>query len=78
MVDLDNFDIEFPCPKCSFYNKIKYKQARLRDVIICRGCKINIILDDHMNECRKARVSVKRAIKRFQEQLRDIKIEIKI
>ena len=58
MLDLDNANIEFPCQKCGFYNKIRLKQARLRDVIICRGCKRNIILDDHMNEIRKARMEI--------------------
>ncbi|MFS2100920.1 hypothetical protein ACCC97_18315 [Variovorax sp. Varisp85] len=55
MIDLDRFDFEVECPKCSFATKIFYRDARLRDVLICRGCKANIQLNDHMNECRKAR-----------------------
>jgi len=70
MIDLDNFNIEIPCRRCGFYNRIKYKQARIRDVIICRGCKINIRLDDHMNQCRKARIQVKEALNNLLNALR--------
>jgi len=54
MIDLDKYEIDFKCPKCGFYNEALIKQIRLRDVIICRGCKINIRLDDQMNEVKKA------------------------
>ncbi len=77
MISLDNQTIEFPCPRCSFYNAIFFKQARLRDVVICRGCKSNIQLDDQMNECRKAQRAIKRAVQEFERTLRDLK-DIKI
>lgn len=59
---IDNFVLDFPCPRCGFFNPFSLKQARLRDVIICRGCKVNIHLDDQMNECRKAEEDVRRAM----------------
>lgn len=55
MINLDRIELDISCPRCRFDNSVFYRQARLRDVIICRGCKRNIQLDDHMNECRKAR-----------------------
>lgn len=67
MIDIDKHEIEFPCPRCNFYNKIRIIQARLRDVIICRGCKSNIILDDHMNEVKKATRSIRRAMNELLE-----------
>lgn len=69
MIDLDNYSIEILCQKCRFYNEIRFKQVRLRDVIICRGCKRNIQLDDHMNECRKARTKIRKTIEEFYNSL---------
>ena len=66
MINLDNQTIELLCPNCGFYNPIYFKQARLRDVVICRGCKSNIQLDDQMNECRKAYWIVRKAIKKLE------------
>ncbi|RQS88131.1 hypothetical protein DF048_27830 [Burkholderia seminalis] len=58
MINLDRMDFDVPCPRCRFENDIFGRQVRLRDVIICRGCKTNIRLDDHMNEYRKARQQI--------------------
>ena len=78
MINLDKHTIEFECPKCGFYNPIFLKQARLRDVIICRGCKVNIQLDDQMNECRKAIRGVHKALQKMLDGFKDIKITIKL
>lgn len=69
MIDLDRFEFEVECPKCSFASKIFYRDARLRDVLICRGCKANLQLDDHMNECRKARRQFHTAIQELEEAI---------
>lgn len=78
MIDLDSASLEIQCPECSFYSQIKYRDARLRDVIICRGCKTNIQLDDHMNECRKARKAMATALSDFQSALADISKNLQI
>jgi len=67
-MDIDFLEIEIECPKCRFYNMIWIKQARLRDVIICRGCKSNICLDDSMNEVRKARHRINSAFNDLKRQ----------
>jgi len=67
-MDIDSEEVEFECLKCGFYNPIWIKQARLRDMIICRGCKANIQLDDSMNEVRKARRLVLRAVKDLERE----------
>lgn len=54
MFSLDGSVVEVPCPKCHFINPISLRQVRIRDAVICRGCKVTINLDDHMNETRKA------------------------
>jgi len=69
VIDLDRVSLDIPCPQCRFENDIIYRQARLRDVLICRGCKANIRLDDHMNQCRKARQEVSRAIQELEQTL---------
>jgi len=78
MINFDKHEIEIQCPECSFYNPIWLKQARLRDVIICRGCKSNIQLDDQMNETRKAIKSIRRAIAELEETLKGLSFEIRI
>ena len=78
MISIDNETIEFPCPRCGFYNTIFFKQARLRDIVICRGCKSNIKLDDQMNECRKAERSIRKSIQELEKTLGNLNIEINI
>jgi hypothetical protein len=68
-VDIDKFEVEIDCPACGFANPIWLGQARLRDVVICRGCKANIQLDDSMNAVRKARQSILRSIRELRESI---------
>jgi hypothetical protein len=77
-ISLDTFDADIACPTCKFINTFSFKQARLRDVIICRGCKANIQLDDRMNECRKAERDIRRAFGELTRSLGSLKLEIKI
>lgn len=69
MINLDRFEFEVMCPQCSFATKILYRDARLRDVLICRGCKASIQLDDGMNECRKAKRQINAAIQELEDTL---------
>ena len=78
MINLDKHEIEFQCPRCSFYNCIWLKQARLRDVVICRGCKANIRLDDQMNETKKVLRSIRRAMKELENTLKGMSLDIRI
>ncbi len=61
-INLDKFEVEVDCPRCNFANPVWLRQARLRDVVICRGCKGNIQLDDSMNSVRKVSRSIRRAM----------------
>jgi len=80
MLELDRYRFDVTCPNCRFANQIFYRDARLRDVLICRGCKKNIQLDDHMNQCRKARSEINAALQKLQESLGKLsgKITIKL
>jgi len=78
MINIDKIPIEFSCPHCGFYNVIFFKQARLRDVIICRGCKYNIQLDDQMNECRKAKRRITDAMKEMNKALNDLNLKLEV
>ena len=71
MIDIGREEIEIQCPGCHFYNPIFIRQARLRDVIICRGCKRNIRLNDHMNEVRKAERQLRQAFEDLEDTLSD-------
>lgn len=78
MINIDKHEVDFQCPNCDFYNTVQIKQARLRDVVICRGCKSNIRLDDQMNETRKAVRSTRRAMNALEETLKGMSFEIRI
>lgn len=66
-INLDKIEVEVDCPRCGFANPIWLRQARLRDVVICRGCKANVQLDDSMNSVRKAHRSIRRAMAGLRE-----------
>lgn len=69
MFDIDRVTINLDCPRCGFSTPAFYRQARLRAPLICRGCHCTIQLDDHMNECKKARQSIARAMAELEAQL---------
>jgi hypothetical protein len=77
---IDFAELDFPCPKCRFFNPFTIRQARLRDVIICRGCKSNIQLDDQMNSVRVAERDVRHAVdgltKTFESISRNLTIKL--
>lgn len=72
MLNLDKQFVEIACPRCGFYNPVTLKQVRLRDAVICRGCKVTINFDDHMNETSKAVRSINRALRDLEEQIHAI------
>ena len=78
MISIDDYKVDFKCPHCGFYNYFLFKQARLRDVIICRGCKANIRLDDNMNECRKVSKSIRRELAEIENTLNNLNFTIMI
>ena len=79
MLNLDRHPIEIACPRCDFYNFVTLKQVRLRAAVICRGCKVTINFEDHMNETRKAIRSINRALRELEEQFNKIgKITIRL
>lgn len=65
----DAIEVDVECARCHFQNPVWLKQARLRDVVICRGCKSNIQLDDSMNTVRKAHHSIRRAMNDLRETI---------
>jgi hypothetical protein len=73
MLNLDRHSFEFPCPKCSFYNSATVRQVRLRDILICRGCKTNLQLDDYMNSFRKSRERIQTAARDLQRALNKLR-----
>jgi hypothetical protein len=75
---IDNNPVSAACPICEFHNTFTIKQARLRDMIICRGCKANIQLDDEMNECRKVTRQIERAITEFEDSHKNLNLTMKI
>lgn len=78
MFDLGRMTYDLQCTKCGFYNRIFLKQIKLRDVVICRGCKVNLCLDDHMNEYRKIERKTNKQIKEMFSGLDGLTLEINL
>jgi hypothetical protein len=73
MIDVDNLDLEGACPRCGFVYQFTLKQVWLRDVVICRGCKCNLQLDDHLNTARKARTAIRQAFGELEKSLNSLR-----
>ena len=78
MIDLDKQSIEISCPRCGFYNPVFLRQVKLRDVVICRGCKVNIQLDDYMNEYRKTEKSIQNLLAELESKFKNLTVSIKL
>jgi len=78
MINLDKHILEIECPKCKFYNKISLQQVRTRDIIICRGCKINIQLEDFMNEYRKVKRKVERSFQELKKSFDNLNFKLEL
>ena len=62
MVELDYCTVDVECPDCDFTSTVTFRESRLQDVIICRGCKANIHLVDHMGTVAIATRNIERAL----------------
>jgi len=69
-LDLDSIEIEFKCPNCGFSNRVRLKQIRLGEVVICSGCHRDIKLVDK-------NASTKRVIERIEKSFEDLERTIK-
>ena len=79
MINLDRIEIDTECPRCRFHNPVWLRQVRLRDVVICRGCKANIQLDDYLNTYRNAQRQLEKQLQELEKSLRSLgKISINI
>lgn len=74
----DGIEMEIECPVCCFGNNVRLKQVRLRDVVICRGCKRHIQLEDYMNRCRKAKQQFQRMMNEFQHTFSNLNLTIRL
>lgn len=70
IINLDNAEIKFSCPKCRFENKVTLKQIENEEIIICSGCheKIKLIDKD---------ASTKRSLKNINKSIKDLHMQIK-
>jgi len=75
---LDDETITVACPRCRFETDVTLREIRLRDAIICRGCKAILQLDDYMCQTRKAQLSIQRALHELEQSFGDINITLEI
>ena len=70
MIDLDAIEVPLICPNCEFYNPVTTKQARLSDVLICRGCKANLQCVDALGQLANARSAIQKQFDELAELFR--------
>ena len=75
---IDKAPIQLSCPRCDFQNRATIRQVRLRDVIICRGCKSNIQLEDQMNTVRIAERRIRQSLDEFTEAIKSLNMTLTI
>ena len=76
MIDLGKETIDISCPGCDFNNTVYLKQVRLRNVIICRGCKANIRLNDYLCETKKAIHGLNKVLRNLLKPQKEFRINI--
>ena len=78
MFDLDKHNLDAQCERCGFWNGFTIKEARIEQVIICRGCKANIQLRDCLGTVKRSERDVRRAMREFQDTLKSLSRTITI
>ena len=71
MINIGKMPVNFQCPSCGFSNKATIKQIRINDIIICRGCKANLKLQDHFDTVKKTLRSLRREIAHLEDQIKN-------
>jgi len=71
-LDLDNIEIGFKCQKCGFSNKVRLKQVRLGQVVICSGCHENIKLVDKDASTQKAIEKIETSCEDLERNIEEI------
>lgn len=64
--DLDRHWIDIDCPRCRLSTPASLRDVRLGATIICRGCKANIRLIDHIGEYHRIRRRLERTFRGFE------------
>lgn len=78
MFDLDRHELDTKCERCGFWNDFTIKEARLDQVIICRGCKANLQLRDYMGTVKRSERNIRRAMRDFEDALQSLNTTITI
>jgi hypothetical protein len=67
--DLDRRWIDVDCPSCRLATPVTLRDVRLGSVVICRGCKANVRLIDHLGEYHRVRRRLERTLGRALARL---------
>jgi len=71
-LNLDNIEIGFKCPKCGFSNKVRLKQVRLGQVVVCSGCHENIKLVDKDASTQRAIEEIEKSFEDLERTIEEI------
>lgn len=70
MINVGRLDFEIECPRCRFSTQVFLQEVVQRDILICRGCKASIRLEDQMNEARRIQRRLQRSLTQLEDTLR--------
>lgn len=63
--NLDNIPLDVDCPVCRLELRAQLRDVRLGRVLVCRGCKRNVHMIDHMNQLRVFKQRFERILNSF-------------
>lgn len=78
MIDLEREEVPIECPECEFVLPATLRQVRIRNIVICRGCKRNVQLEDHLNEVRVGLRGIQQSFKELEETMENLDMELSI
>lgn len=73
---LDSQVVSIDCPKCKFTSPITFREIRLNDAIICRGCKRTLQLEDHLLSARKAQRQIEFSLRNLSQSMGNLNITL--
>jgi len=59
---LDRISMDATCPRCQLQTPFFLRDVRLGRVLVCRGCRVNIALNDYLGGYERTRKRLTRSM----------------
>ncbi|TNF24097.1 MAG: hypothetical protein EP329_25925 [Deltaproteobacteria bacterium] len=69
---LDRVEQEATCPRCRLRTPFFLRDVRLGRVLVCKGCKANLQLNDYLGSYQEMRNRLRRQMRELLKTLSDL------